>query len=341
MTQVPALFDDIEAARTILDSAGTTAVQRMLLLWRSFHPYADKTFITELQRTVGKVGQHPHAGIERDEAFYELQSRWWEMYVGWVLLDQGVELVPRASWDAKWGTAGPDLWAKVNGRRVWIECIAPRPGTGLDRVPEIGVQRDLTEPYSQSDGALESDDLPEIDVPDDLIRLRLLEAIDKKRKQLAGHTSASIVKPVDGYVIAINTRCIGSSAIIDERPPRVARCLYGLGGMVVRFGSRTGLASQPSLLRSPEVKKAKGTPIDANTFGKGIASEVSAVLSAWACPWYPREDPHRVIDIVHNRTARVPLPDGFLPRSTHYTVTVDGKTGTIHRTDPVEGAAAS
>ena len=56
------------------------------------------------------------------------------MYLGCALLDLGFELVPHGRRPA----AGPDLCICSEDRRIWIEAIAPQPGTGPDAVPASG-----------------------------------------------------------------------------------------------------------------------------------------------------------------------------------------------------------
>lgn len=193
--QVPLLFKDTQAAEQALNAAGFRILAHVLALWESFHPYADSTFVTDVQQAVCGLHEHSTPGPSRDKAYFLFHQRWWEMFVGCVLLDQGILLVPRNSWDRAWGGAGPDLQANVDGRRVWIECIAPGAGSGPDRVPELSDEPVDDEPM----GDEVVDEEPADDVPVDQIKLRFLNAVDEKRKQLKGHAAASIATPSDGY----------------------------------------------------------------------------------------------------------------------------------------------
>ncbi|MCC6660822.1 MAG: hypothetical protein IT437_08045 [Phycisphaerales bacterium] len=236
------------------------------------------------------------------------------MYVGWALLDQGVKLVPRVEWDKAWQGTGPDLMATVEGRRVWVECVAPGPGTGPDGVPEIG-------------------DKQIGHVPVDQIKLRFLSALDGKRKQVAKHAAAGIVKPEDAFVVAINSRCIPLAFLTDD-PPWIARALYGIGTHAVTYNAVTKEWSEASLTPQHSVTKQNKEPIDANLFGSGKAGEVSGIIYSPVDPWNRKGDLASSLVFIHNLTATVPLPDRWLPFSVSYAVSANGKVGTITRTDP-------
>lgn len=123
-------------------------------------------------------------------------------------------------------------------------------------------------------------------------------------------------------------------ASLHEDPPWIARALYGLGNLAVTFNRNTKQWSSTFITPQPTVLKKAGTLIDANLFGSGKAAEVSGVIYSPADAWNLKADPHRSVTYVHNRTATVQLPARWLQRSTHYSVTAEGKVGTITRTDP-------
>src|SRR5690606_24157453 len=94
---------------------------QMRAMWERFHPYSDGDFVEKVRQIVLELHDHPKPSEVWSKAYYPFHSCYWEMYVGCALLEQGIKLVPRARWDKKWGKAGPDLMAEVEGRRVWVE----------------------------------------------------------------------------------------------------------------------------------------------------------------------------------------------------------------------------
>lgn len=313
MAQTPALFEAADVEET-LDEATFRVASFLRAMWEWFHPYADTTFVAELRGAVAGLHDNPTAGTERDRAYFQFQQRFWEMYVGCALLDQGVKLTPRADWEPAWGAAGPDLMALVDGRRVWVECVAPGPGTGPDGVPEIG-------------------DKPIEDVPVEGVKLRYLNALDAKRKQVAKHTQRGIVKAEDSFVVAINSRCI-PFAFLTSEPPWIAAALYGLGNIAVTYNKSTKQWSEPFLTRRELVIKKNAESIDANLFMNGKATEVSGVLYSEVDAWNRKGDLASELMFMHNHMASAPVPDRWLPFSVSYSVKVSGNIGTLVRSDP-------
>jgi hypothetical protein len=76
-------------------------------MWGRYRPYCgDTNFVGEAKR--------------------RFQQFTWQMYVGVCLLEAGHTLERAAP-------AGPDHSVLVDGRRVWVECIAPKVGEGDNR----------------------------------------------------------------------------------------------------------------------------------------------------------------------------------------------------------------
>lgn len=307
--KAPPLFEDDAKAQDALDPRAFASIAT---LWDKCHRYADKGFIRDVQSSVDELRAHPKCSDEWDRAFLRFHRRWWEVCVASTLLNQGVELAPRSSWAGKAG-AGPDLLATVAGRRVWIECVAPMEGTGLDRVPRPSERPDY--------------------LPSDEIKLRFLQALDEKRQQHARHVEAGVVQQCDGYVVALNSRCISMHTRDDDEPPWIAQALYGLGPLAVRFDRTTNEWSDPWLTREFAVTKASGTPIGANLFGSGEAPQIGGVLYSSADAW-TGGDFNLEMAFIHNWKAGAPLPHRWLPRSPSYSVTAQGNIGEVTRQDP-------
>jgi hypothetical protein len=318
----PPLFqDDREADDTLVRKSAILGdlcvASHLRLMWKHFHRYADTDFVSKLRRGVRGLRENQTPGAPRSEAYYLFHRCYWEMHVGCALLEQEVKLVPRAQWHKSWKGAGPDLWAIVDGRNVWIECVAPGAGTGVDAVPELE----------------DDDDREAQDVPVAQINLRLLAVLKDKREKFKGYIQKGIVKSGDAVVVAINSHGV-PMAFLSVEPPWIAKSLYGLGHQAVDISSKTMEVTDTYLTRQPSITKQNEEAIDADLFGSGRAAEVSGAIYSSVDAWNPVSSPSRGVLFVHNRTASVPLPNRWLPLSVSYSVTVTGNKGTIHRADP-------
>lgn len=137
----------------------------------------------------------------------------------------------------------------------------------------------------------------------------------------------------DGYVVAINARGV-NLAFLQEEPPWIVRTLYGLGDVAVRYNLMTKECSEPLLTPQPSILKVNKSVVDAKLFGNGQAAEVSGIIYSVVDAWNPASSSARGILFVHNLTAKVPLPNRWLPRSVSYSVTIKDDEGTIDRADP-------
>lgn len=78
-------------------------------MWRRYEPYCpDAHFLSDARS--------------------HFVARTWEMYIACTLLDAGFKLDRPPE-------TGPDIATWVDGRRLWIEAVAPASGAGADAVP--------------------------------------------------------------------------------------------------------------------------------------------------------------------------------------------------------------
>jgi hypothetical protein len=306
---VPALFKNRPVAAEALGPPGWGALEHVESLWARFYPYADRRFLPEFQRATDLMYAAPDPGPARDAAYNALQQRYWEMYLACALIDRGITLVPYRRRRA----AGPDIFAEVGSTPTWIECIVPGPGTGVDAVPEF-----------VADGVH--------DVPDDAVKLRLLAAIAEKRKKFSGYLKNGIVQATHARVIAINGRNV-PSASTDFDPPRIARVLYALGNIAVRFNRDTGSWGEPYLTRQPTVAKKSGSTVPSGLFSEKGSADLTGVLYSWLDPWNRVPDGKPDLLYLPNPHATMNLEFGWLTRCGHYSVAANGAVGTITRTD--------
>ncbi len=83
-------------------------------LWRDYEPYCDTNFLSNARS--------------------QFHQRFWEMYLCVTMIKRGFAI-------EKSGNAGPEFSITINGRKFWLEAIAPEAGTTEDRVPELVMEQ--------------------------------------------------------------------------------------------------------------------------------------------------------------------------------------------------------
>ena len=155
-------------------------------LWRDYSEFADKNFLSNAKNN--------------------FHQRFWEMYLSVTFVRKGYKVI-------KTPDESPDVCIQMNGKKIWIEAVAPGPGTGLDQIP-----------------------IPEFGkanwVPTDQIALRYLNVLNTKFHKYQTYVKKEIVGSSDIFVIAINCSKVphayfGSSlpyhvqALLPIGPPNV------------------------------------------------------------------------------------------------------------------------
>ena len=259
-------------------------------MWEEYLSYADSDFLQKARNN-------------------DFQACYWEMYLGCSLLRQNIQIEPREKRKERRCPTdqGPDFRI-VAPHPFWLEAVAPGPGTGEDAVPEAecGVVRD---------------------VPDDEVKLRLLQAIRDKAKQRLDFMRKGWIEPTDCYVVAVNLGKI--SHISDLAPPRLVRSVFGWGLPKVSMNANSGALSDWRYQFQPQVIKKSSATVSARIFLDDEQSDnpdyvgyegLTAVLSCEmepfnSCePWFDHSK-YVIGDdycIVHNPRATNPLPQGFL-----------------------------
>lgn len=204
----------------IRDTAEPQIVQIKLFmekLWQTYRPYADSNFRLAMAE--------------------DLDSRFWEMYLACTLIENSIPLIPRRT------SAGPDILIERDGRRIWIEAIAPTSGheCNPDRVPELQVGVAMR-------------------VPDDEIVLRYTSAICDKSVKYATYLKTGIVGHSDAYIVAVNGCKIGA-ALAESDPPRIVRALLGKGFRFVSIDKTSRAVVAQGLQDHRTVQRAGGQEI--------------------------------------------------------------------------------
>ena len=246
-------------------------------MWSLYEPYADKDFLQEARKDF-----HP---------------RFWEMYLGFSLINRGISL---AKYDKSKG--GPDLLISSEKWNVWLEAIAPTAGEGVNAVIEI-----------EQEGAS--------DVPDELIKLRYCSVIDKKHEKYKKYIDKEkpIISKEDRYIIAVNGGDI-PSARKEIDIPRIVRCVLPFGHEVIEIDRNSLEGADGDYQYQGTSYKKSGSPVSTDIFCNSSFNAISAILfsnvDALNYPNHPGND----FVLIHNPLAKNPLERGFIKLGREYWV---------------------
>lgn len=222
----------------------------------------------------------------------ELHQRFWELYMAASVLESDLHLVPR---DSSRNT-GPDICIKAeHNKRIWIEAVTASAGIGADAVQE-------TESGTAHD------------VPDDQIKLRLLNSFDEKHRKYIQYLRNNSVALGEAYIIALNAALI-PSAHLEREIPRIVRALLPFGHQTLHFDSNSLKIVDSTYEYKEAVKKLSGTEIPTTSFLNPDYSGISAVIYSSNVDVfnYPSTLGSSLL-LFHNPLAANPLPLGFLRR---------------------------
>jgi hypothetical protein len=243
----------------------------------------------------------------------EFHQRFWELYLASAFLDSGLPLVPRRSERV---VAGPDLCVSMRPEtRIWVEAVAALPGTGPDAVHEgtPGIARE---------------------VPDDPIKLRLLNVFDEKCRKHASYLEKGVVGASDPYVIAINAAMV-PSAMLEREVPRIVRSLLPIGDGIVHLDRRSLKAVGSGHKYQSSITKLSGGEVPTDLFLDCRFRPVSAVLYSCADAFNHASETGAELLLLHNPLALNPLELGFLRRGREFWVELTLKEETWPLSDNV------
>lgn len=230
-------------------------------LWTTYRPFADPHFLADAQN--------------------HFLQRFWEMYLACTLIHRGFEV-------KRVGHEGPEFYFLCKGRRIWVEAIAPEPGTGADRVPEIQRGQCYT-------------------VPTDKILLRYTHALDAKHKRYKAAVAKGIVQPGEQIVLAINSRGIPHAPNGAEMP-YVIKALLPFGALTYVVDTKTNKLTDSFHQHRSQLLKANTAPVATTSFLDPRFSHFAAVLhSSVDCANSPRELGEEFL-VLHNPMASPSLP---------------------------------
>ena len=202
-------------------------------LWRDYSYFADKNFLTNAKT-------HFH-------------QRFWEMYLSVTFLQKGYEVI-------KTPDASPDVCILMNGKRIWIEAVAPGPGEGNDKIP--------TPKFGKANW-----------VPTDQIALRYMNVFHTKFHNYERYLQKGIVSSTDIFVIAINCNKV-PHAYFGSTIPYHVQAFLPIGPLNVIFDRSTDSIVETGYTFKDFLIKNSGSKVEKKAFSDSKFSGVSAVMNA-------------------------------------------------------------
>lgn len=210
----------------------------------------------------------------------------WQMQLTVLLKGRGFSLV-------KTNEEGPDISFKRNGKRCWIEAIAPTPGDGADAVPT-----------------------PRPDfvthLPEERIILRLRSAIRDKIEQHRAWLTAGLVEQDEPFIIAVNAGKIPGADLAPE-VSFMEKALFALGREGWRVEIPSGRISGLHFPFRDRILKRSGAPVQTNIFLNGEAPLVSGVIFSPDHVGNTHSMAGRDLITIYNPTASNPVPRALFP----------------------------
>jgi len=224
----------------------------------------------------------------REKARSNFSSAFWELYLAFALYANGVHLVPRSQRSP--ARSGPDLL--IREPRIWIEAVAPGPGQGADRVPDL-----MGTPGAHA-------------VPDEQLKLRLRSAIEEKHDRLLAYEKKGWVRSDEPTIVAVGGAGLGLLHG-DLNVPRIVRVAFPIGFEQLHIDPATRQVVGRSHQYSPGVRKQSGEEVSTDLFVTPAYRRISALLyspsDALNRPTHPGVD----LILVLNPHAAAPITPGW------------------------------
>lgn len=246
----------------------SSAVRHILDCLRRFEPYMENDFFKEF--TSG------------DNA--KFQQRYWEMALG-------LHLCEIAGLPQKPKSVGPDFQLNLDGRRVFVEAVAP------DRTTIIS---DWYNRLDEQNEASRRDDVP--------FFLRWTQAISEKSDKFKKYAKLGLVSTDDICIIAVNSALLGAVGAMGRTDfPAAVEIAFGIGPEYCMIDVSTGDVVGTYFDDEPDLKKETKTGISSvpkSFFTSPEHNHISAILASPASPLSQQLN----LVCVHNPHAKTPLP---------------------------------
>ncbi|PYK11263.1 MAG: hypothetical protein DME65_07760 [Verrucomicrobia bacterium] len=250
----------------------------------------ERDYVQEARRFIDDMWSHCGEFLDsdlREKARDNFSGAFWELYLTFAFFANGVHLVPRKRRSPS--KSGPDLL--ISEPRIWIEAVAPGPGVGADKVPDLmGTQ-----------GAYS--------VPDEQLKLRLRNAIEEKHDRLVAYEARKWVRPDEPVIVAVGGAGLG--LLHGEREvPRIVRVAFPIGFEQIHIDVTTHQVVGRSHQYSPSIRKQSGEEVSTDLFVTPAYRRISALLyspsDALNRPAFPGVD----LVLVLNPHAAAPITPG-------------------------------
>lgn len=245
--------------------------QSVSCMWKKFKPLAGPNFMSDFPR--------------------QPDQRYWEMYLGSYLLDQGLEVTSKSE--------GPDFRITRGDKIIWVEAVTASLGQEgtPDRVPEII-------PLSEGGGVQA--------VPRDKMIIRYRQSLDVKEKKYREYVNDGTVSTDDIKVIAVSRGELRRAGSDGDRLPYIVSAVFPAGQEFITFDRETGNVVGGGRHFQPTIAKANGKPVETLFFTDPDHADISAVIySSSDIGNIPRQHGADLI-VIHNPLANNPLPQGAL-----------------------------
>jgi hypothetical protein len=235
-------------------------------LWKEYKPFASKKFLIEAQ--------------------INFHQRWWEMYltVGLihVFMNSGINI------ETSNRDKGPDIRINLpDGLKVWIEAIAPDPGNGDDRIPEL------------EEGVF--------DLPKDECLLRLAQGLTVKKEKFKKYENNNVVNQEDPCIIALSSCGLHQFGhLLDFPCSAMIGVLSGAHNMVL------SKSKSPFVSKRQGIVKASGNLVPVCLLDDPSFDAISAFIYSSEDPLNAPLNAESTFKIFLNPNARTPLPKYFL-----------------------------
>ena len=216
--------------------------------------------------------------IQRNGGFHQ---RWWELYcgVGLLRICNSVKINQKDN--------GPDFELSYNGRRCFVEAIAPKCGDTKDSLPpmEYGYKPVVSK------------------LPENEFLLRITCGITEKAKKYKTYLDRGIVTPNDVLMIAISTCDLAQyGSLMDYPVPAPLKVLHGCGHP--RFNLSTG---EHYITKRDPITKKTGEPIPSNLFESEKMKIISGIIYSNTDPLNSPDQPERTFVIIKNPNSLISL----------------------------------
>lgn len=264
-------------------------------LWRKYSEFCDKDFAPGVRDAIDKITSSKPLSNEYSYGLQALHAKYWEVRVVDHLSIRGLRILTKRE---RGQESGPDICLLVENAPVWIECVTATPGIGVNAV-----------------------EWPEgtVGVPEDKVRLRQLSALQEKRRR---RWEQQIAKTNEPFLIALNDYLVPFT-ITDARdeslPPRIARSLFGVGGLAVSWSLDNDEELKPFLTHRPTIQKA-GTEatISSSMFADDQASDLTGVIYSVDRLYDSTDHDDNRIALVTNSFATARVSPGWLKNCREY-----------------------